>query len=125
METFGKLLKAKSGHPEKATNSVKEIFEKSYEKLFITDFEINKAPELIENYFKIIKMYRDKKLRGNQLKYFYVIYFNGVFESLTFENVVDRLESVLNQYSNDNKLSHVKALGSTSFKNHFYSKLAS
>jgi hypothetical protein len=124
METFGKILKAKSGSPEKATNSVKDIFEKSYDRLFIVDFEINKAPKLIEDYFSIIKLYKDLKIKGNQLKYFYLIYFSYANVERDVGSLVVELEKQLNLYCEKNSdISAIKALGSTSFKNFFQNTL--
>jgi hypothetical protein len=124
METFGKILKAKSGSPEKATNSVKDIFEKSYDRLFIVDFKINKAPKLIEDYFSIIKLYKDLKIKGNQLKYFYLIYFSYANVERDVGSLVVELEKQLNLYCEKNSdISAIKALGSTSFKNFFQNTL--
>ncbi|WP_116328560.1 AIPR family protein, partial [Klebsiella aerogenes] len=54
METFGQILKAISGYPDKSTNSMKDIFEKDYDSLFIKNFKIEKSPDLIIDYYNII-----------------------------------------------------------------------
>lgn len=123
METFGKLLKARGGNPEKATSSVKDIFENSYEKLFIDNFVLDESPALIERYFKIIKMYKNKKLKGNQLKYFYMIYLDTFEFGVELSVVIDFLEEVLNKYTKENEVSVVKALGSVSFKKSFINSI--
>lgn len=123
MEEFGKLLKADSGSPEKATNGKKEIFEGGYKKLFVDDFEISKSPGLIEKYFSIIKMYKNKKIKGNQLKFLYVLYFSGDKYEFCEDKVIDALEEALVEFvaslSPEADMTTVKALGSTSFKKYF------
>lgn len=123
MEEFGKLLKADSGSPEKATNGKKEIFEGGYKKLFVDDFEISKSPALIEKYFSIIKMYKNKRIKGNQLKFLYVLYFSGDKYEFCEDEVIDVLEEALVEFvaslSPEADMTTVKALGSTSFKKYF------
>jgi len=119
METFGKILKAMSGYPDKATNGLKDIFEGSYEDLFVNDFDLKAAPALIEKYFSIIRSYKNKKLRGNQLKFFYIMYFSGRYSKLGEDSIISLLETFLDEYRKSNDLTEVKALGSTSFKNEF------
>lgn len=123
METFGKILKAMSGHPEKATNSVKDIFENGYEKLFIDDFDMEGAPGLIKKYFEIIKLYKTLEIKSVQLKYFYVMYFNSIFNEKGIDFLIKKLESYLEIYTNNNDVSIVKALGSAAFKNEFNKEL--
>lgn len=124
MELFGKLLKAVAGSPEKATNSVKDIFEKSYDRLFITDFNIHDAPKLIEQYFAIIKEYKDQKIQGNQLKYFYIVYFANLMPSVSIVSLINSLESSLKTYcANTDDITPVKALGSTTFRASFQQEL--
>ncbi|MHA7925400.1 MAG: AIPR family protein [Marinobacter sp.] len=119
METFGKILKAMSGYPDKATNGLKDIFEGSYEDLFVNDFDLKAAPALIEKYFSIIRSYKNKKLRGNQLKFFYIMYFSDRYSKLGEDSIISLLETFLDEYRKSNDLTEVKALGSTSFKNEF------
>lgn len=119
METFGKLLKAMSGQPEKATNGLKEVFEGSYQSLFVDNFDLNAAPSLVEKYFGVIKSYKDKKVKGNQLKYFYVLYFASRSDILHEDKIIDLLEAALDEYLILHKITAVKALGSTAFRKWF------
>lgn len=123
METFGKILKAVSGHPEKATNSVKNIFQKDYDGLFVDNFKIEDAPVLIRRYFEIIKLYKNKKVTGNQLKYFYILYLNSIGLAIDLAEMIDYLESDLSDYTTNKEITSVKALGSTAFKNHFIDQI--
>jgi len=116
METFGKILKAKSGQPEKATNSVKDIFEKDYKKLFITDFNITEAPQLIEKFYSIIKFYKSSIFKGNQLKYFYIIFFEQRAYEAGINQLIADLEDFLASYETEKDIGEVKILGSVSFK---------
>jgi hypothetical protein len=116
METFGKILKAMDGSPDKATNSVKNIFEKEYQKLFITNFDIKNAPVLIETYYNIIKYYKESVFKGNQLKYFYVTYLNSKKYIDGFEELVFELEDFIDNSDLVNEVGEVKALGTTGFK---------
>jgi hypothetical protein len=120
MPTFAKLLKAKNGQPEKITSSTKALFEDNYNKLFIEGFDLSEAPALIDNYFQIIKLYKQQKLNGNQLKFAYIIYLKERQPKASFEKLIDDLESFLREYIEANvDVTAVKALGSAQFKKQF------
>ena len=124
MELLGKLLKAKSGNPDKTTSSVKDMFEGGYKKLFITDFEMTEIPALIDCYFNIVKEFKLLKVKGNQLKYYYVIYLKYLMTELSISELIDKLESSLAQYLEDHpEITPVKALGSALFKKSLLSSL--
>ncbi|MCM5705633.1 AIPR family protein [Larsenimonas salina] len=123
METFGKILKAMSGQPEKATNGLKEIFEGKYDDLFIEGFDMNAAPDMIKKYYSIIQKYKDKKINGNQLKFLYVLYFSSLFANFSEDKVIELLEENVKTYSNKYETTVVKALGSTNFRRGFESNL--
>lgn len=123
MEILGKLLKARSGQPEKTTSSIKGIFEEDYQRLFVDDFDITTTPQLIKDYFDIIKTYKELQINGNQLKYFYVIYVKQRRPDFNIDSIVKDLESTLDKYVAENNLTQVKALGSSQFKKHLMQKL--
>lgn len=116
METFGQILKAISGHPDKSTNSMKDIFEKDYDSLFINDFIIDESPLLISYYYRIIKEYKASEFKGSQIKYFYIIYlyYNGVNDNLL--NTIVRLESCISYYKTNEDISIVRKMGLSGFK---------
>lgn len=115
MEVFGQILKAVSGYPEKSTNSMKDIFEKDYDNLFINSFDITKAPSLISEYYKIIKKYKDSSIRGNQMKYFYLLYLKskGVHEE--YDILIEKLEGCILDYEVED-ISIVRKMGLLKFK---------
>ena len=119
METFGKILKANSGNPDQATNGLRDIFDSGYQKLFVEDFDIHKAPGLIEKYYRIINIYKKSSYRGNQLKYFYAHYYSGEKFKFTEKFIVDQLELSIEKYLKNNEATAVKALGSASFRKEF------
>ncbi|HFG2032616.1 TPA: AIPR family protein, partial [Vibrio cholerae] len=117
MELLGKLLKAKAGNPDKTTSSVKDMFEGGYNKLFVTNFELTETPELIDMYFNIVKVFKDLKIKGNQLKYFYIVYLSYLIPNMSLPELIDKLETSLNEYLiNQPDTTAVKALGSALFK---------
>lgn len=123
MEQFGKLLKAMSGQPEKATNGLKEIFDGKYEELFIESFNLEAAPSLIQKYFRVIRKYKENKVQGNQLKYFYVCYFSTLNKKFDEDAIILLLEKFLSEYREQVDITVVKALSSTAFKRYFESKV--
>lgn len=115
METFGQILKAISGYPDKSTNSMKDIFEKDYDSLFIKNFKIEKSPDLIIDYYNIIKSYKASNYRGNQIKYFYVLYLKAKGVNDSYINMINKLEKCINDYKADD-MSIVRKMGLSGFK---------
>ena len=116
METFGKILKARSGHPEKATGGAKDIFENQYEKLFGDDFEIQESPVLVEKYFKIIKEYKNLCIKSIQLKHFYIMYMDTFNYTNNIIELIHHLEGFLIKHSLYKDVGDVKTLSSVAFK---------
>lgn len=115
METFGQILKAISGHPEKSTNSIKDIFEKDYDSLFITNFVMEKAPELILSYYGVIKAYKASDYRGSQIKYLYVLYLQEHGTKEITSEIITKLESCILDYKIED-MSVVRKMGLLGFK---------
>lgn len=115
METFGQILKAISGYPDKSTNSMKDIFEKDYDFLFIKSFKIEKSPALIVDYYDIIKAYKSSNYRGSQIKYFYVLYLKSKGINDLYVDVIQKLEKVINDFKMDD-MSVVRKMGLSRFK---------
>lgn len=115
METFGQILKAISGYPDKSTNSMKDIFEKDYDSLFIKQFKIEKSPGIIIDYYNIIKSYKKSDYRGSQIKYFYVLYLkaNGIHSQ--YANIIKKLERCISAYKAE-EMSVVRKMGLSGFK---------
>ncbi|CDT41801.1 AIPR family protein [Vibrio coralliirubri] len=123
METFGKILKARFGQPEKATSSVKGIFEEQYQDLFVKNFDLSEAPRLVELYFDTIKKYKELGIKGNQLKYYYIQYFDKLGVNKSLEELIHYLEQFLSEHSLFSELGDVKTLGSSAFKKDLYENL--
>ena len=115
METFGQILKAISGYPDKSTNSMKDIFEKDYDFLFIKNFKIEKSPGLIVDYYDIIKAYKSSNYRGSQIKYFYVLYLKSKGINDSYVDVIQKLEQIINDFKMDD-MSVVRKMGLSRFK---------
>ncbi|WP_045370511.1 AIPR family protein [Vibrio campbellii] len=125
METFGKILKARFGQPDKATSSVKGIFEEQYQDLFVKNFDLSEAPRLVELYFDTIKKYKELGIKGNQLKYYYIQYFDKLGVNKSLEELIHYLEWFLSKHSLFSDLGDVKTLGSSAFKKDLYDSLES
>ncbi|MBC8951205.1 AIPR family protein [Xenorhabdus sp. TS4] len=115
METFGQILKAVSGYPEKSTNSMKDIFEKDYNNLFIHNFDIKRAPELITYYYDVIKAYKESSFNGNQIKYFYILYIKCRRVNDSYSHLINKLESCISEYEMED-ISTVRKMGLLKFK---------
>lgn len=115
METFGQILKAINGYPDKSTNSIKDIFEKDYDSLFIKNFDIKQAPGIISSYYNIIKEYRDLKVPGNQIKYFYVLYIKMKGVDFDDSEIIIELEKCIKEFEVED-MSVVRKMGLSGFK---------
>ncbi|OOF31907.1 AIPR family protein [Salinivibrio proteolyticus] len=116
METFGKILKARAGQPDKATSSVKGIFEEQYQDLFVENFDLSEAPRVVELYFDTIKKYKNLGIKGNQLKYYYIQYFDKLGLDKSLDELILYLESALKTHPLFSEYGDVKTLGSSIFK---------
>ncbi|WBM70132.1 AIPR family protein [Buttiauxella sp. WJP83] len=117
METFGQILKSINGYPEKSTNSIKDIFDKDYDELFINGFDLKKSPELIKNYFEIIKEYKSLPHKGSQIKYFYTLYLLEKGVALKYPLLINKLEDCINSFEVENT-SIIRKMGLLKFKEH-------
>lgn len=117
METFGQILKSINGYPEKSTNSIKDIFDKDYDELFINNFDLKKSPELIANYFEIIKTYKSLPYKGSQIKYFYILYLLEKGIALQYPILINKLEDCINSFEVENT-SIIRKMGLLKFKEH-------
>lgn len=115
METFGQILKAISGYPDKSTNSMKDIFEKDYDSLFIKQFKIEDSPKIITDYYNIIKSYKSSEYRGSQIKYFYVLYLKANGIGSHYNSIIKKLEKCISEYKAED-MSVVRKMGLSGFK---------
>jgi len=100
MERFGQILFSLKGHPEKATNQKKLLFEKYYDIIFGPEnLKIEDSPKQITRYFEIKKVYDSLsgKFEVNEQKLFYLIYLD---EHLTaaIEDKIELFERIIKEF---------------------------
>lgn len=106
MEKFGQILFSVQGHPEKASNQKKQIFDKYYNQIFgEQNFDLSKSAEYVNRYFEIKKNYDSLGLaEGTDQKIFYILYIDGKL-SIDTEDKIKFLEESIKGYNpNEEKL---------------------
>lgn len=101
MEQFGQVLFALQGSPEKSSNQKQHIFGKYYDDIFDEkNFNFSQAPEIIERYFDIKKAYASStdSIQKIEQKIFYILYMNRVRNEWNYEQCIDVLENVLDDF---------------------------
>nr|WP_322623976.1 AIPR family protein [uncultured Flavobacterium sp.] len=105
MEKFGQILFALQGHPEKASNQKKQIFDKYYNIIFSqSNFNINKSVEFVKRYFEIKEMYEenDKEYKSSDQKIFYILYLSEHLDN-SFKEQIDILEEAIIEFKPESK----------------------
>jgi len=104
MEKFGQILFSIQGHPEKASNQKKQIFEKYYNQIFgDQNFDISKSAEYVNRYFEIKKVYDALgDTESTDQKIFYILYIDRKLEASTSEKI-KLLENALESYNPTDK----------------------
>ncbi len=127
MEQFGQILFAIQGNPEKSSNQKQHIFGKYYDDIFSEDrFNISTAPSIIENYFKIKKLYdtASDTLQKIEQKVFYIIYMHEVRKDLSYQCCIELLEQILIDFEPDKAtLSDARKMIQVRFKEFLNEKL--
>ncbi|PCJ30122.1 MAG: abortive phage resistance protein [Gammaproteobacteria bacterium] len=127
MDKFGQVLFATQGFPEKASNEKRHIFGKYYSQIFVDNFDISAAPEIIDKYFSILREYNLMKKEGIQpleLKYYYSIYISTIRESWELRDIIIFLEGVLERYDAPSEMSIPRRMIQLKFKNFVDDNLA-
>ncbi|MED6317942.1 MAG: AIPR family protein [Pseudomonadota bacterium] len=126
MEKFGQILISVYGMPDKATNQKKEIFNKYYDALFVSDwFNIENAPTYIEEYFQIKKEYEKTNFVVSDQKLFYMMYLRTKLE-MDIIKLIDFLEKCIKSYqplSNTN-VTEARKLIQSQFKKYLDEQIA-
>lgn len=126
MEKFGQILISVYGMPDKATNQKKEIFNKYYDALFVSDwFNIENAPAYIEEYFQIKKEYEKTNFVVSDQKLFYMMYLRTKLE-MDIIKLIDFLEKCIKSYqplSNSN-VTEARKLIQSQFKKYLDEQIA-
>lgn len=118
MEKFGQILFSIQGHPEKASNQKKQIFDKYYQQTFMgEDFDISESGNFVRKYFEIKNHYESSQVyKSSDQKIFYILYLDQVLD-LTLENLILFFETVLSNYrSDEDNISDARKLINTRFK---------
>ncbi|MEX1199807.1 MAG: AIPR family protein [Methylophaga sp.] len=120
MDKFGQILFSMKGFPEKASNEKQHIFGKYYSQVFIEDFDISDAPNIIEKYYSIINEYKElktEKIKPLELKYYYSIYINSKKPSWTIKEIIIFIENLLEKYDAPSEMSIPRRMIQVKFKN--------
>ncbi len=98
MEKFGQILISVYGMPDKATNQKKEIFNKYYDTLFVSEwFNIEDSPVYIEEYFQTKKEYEKTEFIVSDQKLFYMMYLRTKLE-MDVSKLIIFLEQSIKSY---------------------------
>ncbi|QTL40864.1 AIPR family protein [Xenorhabdus budapestensis] len=126
MEQFGQILFARQGNPEKSSNQKQHIFGKYYEDIFSEqNFNINEAPEIIENYFEVKKEYSKTgdDIQKIEQKVFYILYMKKEKPELSYQQCIKELENTLFDFEPKKNITDARKLIQVSFKNFLNSRL--
>lgn len=126
MEKFGQILISVYGMPDKATNQKKEIFNKYYDTLFVSDwFNIEDSPIYIEEYFHTKKEYEKTKFVVSDQKLFYMMYLNTKLE-MDIINLINFLEYSIESYQppSNKSVTEARKLIQSQFKKYLDEKIA-
>ncbi len=97
MERFGQILFSLNGHPEKASNQKKQIFEKYYDDIFSsTSLIIENAPNQIKRYYEIKKEYDQlsDEYEVNEQKIFFLLYIDKHLNNDIKDEIIKFEESI-------------------------------
>ncbi|MFN8380508.1 MAG: AIPR family protein [Anaerolineales bacterium] len=119
MEKFGQILFSIQGHPEKASNQKKQIFDKYYDRIFGDQyFDLSKSAEYVNRYFEIKKEYDAfSDSDSTDQKIFYILYMDTRL-STGIKEKIELLESAIKSYrvNEDAQISDARKLLQVKFK---------
>jgi hypothetical protein len=127
MERFGQILFSLKGHPEKATNQKKQLFEKYYDVIFGPEnLTIENSPKQIARYFEIKKVYDSlsSKFEVNEQKLFYLVYLDDYLNT-TIEEKIELFEKIIKEFkpSSGKELADSRKLIQQQFKDYLDKKI--
>lgn len=109
MQRMGQILLAvKKGLPQEVSNKKKDIFGKYYDELFLNDDLLSsKTVELIHSFYNIQNQYKNSKYTMSDQKVLYVLYMQTIKPDVLPINLIDKLEKLISDYTNELKESGV------------------
>lgn len=120
MEKLGQILYSIQGSPEQASNKKKEIFDSSYEEIFIKKLDLHELPSYIKTYYSIKEEYKKTKEKYSEQKAFYILYiFYKTNESIP--NIIEKLEKYVEDFVAPN-VTNAKKLTMATFKDEIKNK---
>lgn len=127
LEKFGQILFSIKGHPEKASNQKKMIFDKYYDEIFGTEnFKIEASPIQISRYFEIKKEYENlgNVYDVNEQKIFYILYID-TYKPSSIIDTIHTFEQLIKDFlpTSGKTIADARKLIQTQFKEYLDSKL--
>lgn len=111
MEKFGQILFSVQGYPEKTSNQKKQIFDKYYDDIFKTNFDVNDSAILVARYFEIKREYEQiKGVDVTDQKIFYILYIDSKLD-ISIPEQIDFLEKNIASYDLSGKADARKLIG--------------
>lgn len=118
MERFGQILFSLKGNPEKASNLKKQIFDKRYDEIFgENSLLIEDSENEINKYFEIKSSYESSIYDSSDQKVFYILYMNVIAKTKDITDLIDFLETKLNEFNSGLDIPNSRKLIKSDFKN--------
>jgi hypothetical protein len=126
MERFGQLLYSLQGFPEKASNQKKQIFDKKYNEIFgEPNFILEESDEIINKYFEIKNIYEKSEFEVSDQKIFYILYLNKNIANKPVIDIIQFLETNLNEFGQELDTTNARKLIRSDFKDFIDTKIFS
>ncbi|MDM0609997.1 AIPR family protein [Clostridium perfringens] len=124
LEKFAQILFSIQGHPDKASNQKKKLFDKYYDQIFLNDdFDINSSADIVEKYYEIKREYeKNPSIESSDQKIFYILYLQNFREKTINEDILD-LEKCLKAYEPKTTISLARKLITAGFKKYLDEEL--
>lgn len=123
MEKFAQILFSIQGNPEKVSNQKKKIFDKYYDDVFGEEnFNIENSAKIVNEYYKIEKIYKESTYTFTDQKIFYIFYLINHLD-MEIEKLIIQFEKIIEEYKKDEELQPARKLIQKQFKDLLDQKL--
>ena len=120
-EKLAQILYSAKGFPDRASNQKKRLFQEYYEDIFLNDFNLENAVELVKLYYSIESAFEGhEELKSYEQKYFYIIFIVNKYNKEISE-AIDILENLISEECKD--ITESRMLLKTKFKDTLISRL--